>query len=282
MGPLGTSAQEVHMFVTEIANRTARGMAVGALILSLGVTTFGGSANAAPLADETQDCSAAAHARNDAVHLLHTAWKAFDGDLKDLSRDARKLQHESEKASAVATNDARGLIADAKAELKDIVSQAHSDIQAAVDLGTGCSDEADSTTTTTTTTTTSTDTSTTAPSDSTAPADSTGSAHSFDTSGLDSKYKDIVDQAIEDMQKVVDDARKAVLDMTTVAESKETTVKDADKVEQEVEKAKADRVTAKADREVAKAAAKDKSTDKSTAKRDNSGKGNNGNGKGRK
>src|SRR6266849_5671211 len=141
------------MLSTRIANRTARALAVGALILSLGVTTFGGSANAAPLAG-TQDCSAAAHARNDAVHLLHTAWKAFDGDLKNLARDARKLQHESEKASAVASKDARGVIADAKAELKDIASQAHSDIQAAVDLGTACSDESDSTTTTTTTTTT--------------------------------------------------------------------------------------------------------------------------------
>src|SRR5256885_13597526 len=98
------------MFGTRIANRTARGMAVGALILSLGVTTFGSGANAAPLADETQDCSSAAHARNDAVHLLHTAWRAFDGDLKNLARDARKLQHESEKASAVASKDARDLI----------------------------------------------------------------------------------------------------------------------------------------------------------------------------
>src|SRR5207248_11294585 len=40
--PLATDAQEVHMFGTRIANRTARGMAVGALILSLGATTFGG------------------------------------------------------------------------------------------------------------------------------------------------------------------------------------------------------------------------------------------------
>jgi hypothetical protein len=268
------------MFGTRIANRTARGLAVGALILSLGATTFAGSANAAPLADETQDCSAAAHARNDAVHLLHTAWKAFDGDLKDLARDARKLQHESEKASAVLTTDARSTVASAKAELKSIESQAHSDIQAAVDLGTACADESDSATTPTTTTTTTT-TSTTAPSDATAPADSTGDAHSFDTSGLDSKYKDIVDQAIKDMQKVVDDARKAVLDMTAAAESKETTKTDTDKVEQEVEKAKADRATAKADREEAKAAAKDKSKDKSNAKSTNSGKDNNGKGKGR-
>jgi hypothetical protein len=264
------------MFGTRIANRTARGMAVGALILSLGVTTFGGGANAAPLADETQDCKADAHARNDAVHLLHTAWKAFDGDLKDLARDARKLQHESEKSSAVMTTDARSTVASAKAELKDIVSKAHEDIQAVVELGTACKDEGDDTTSTTTTTTT---TSTTAPSDATAPADSTGDAHTFDTSGLDSKYKDIVDQAIKDMQKVVDDARKAVLDMTAVAESKETTEKDAEKVEQEVEKAKADRATAKADREEAKTAAKDKSKDKSDAKSSNSGK---GKGKGRK
>jgi hypothetical protein len=242
------------MFVTEIANRTARGMAVGALILSLGVTAFGASANAAPLADETQDCSAAAHARNDAVHLLHTAWKTFDGDLKGLARDARKLQHETEKASTVASKDARGVVADAKAELKDISSQAHSDIQAAVELGTACKDEGEDSTTTTTTTSTSVS----APTDGTAPADSTGSAHTFDTSGLDSKYKDIVDQAIKDMQKVVDDARKALLDMTTVAESKETTEKDAEKVEQEVEKAKADRQTAKQDREEAKKADKAK------------------------
>jgi hypothetical protein len=257
------------MFVTKIATRTARGMAVGALILSLGVTTFGGSANAAPLADETQDCSAAAHARNDAVQLLHTAWKAFAGDLKSLARDARKLQHESEKASTVASKDARGVVADAKAELKDIVSQAHSDIQAAVALSTACSDEDDSTTTTTTTTTT---TSVTAPKDATSPADSTGSAHTFDTSGLDAKYKDIVDQAIKDMQKVVDDARKALLDMTTVAESKETTEKDADKVEQEVEKAKADRQTVKHDREDAKKADKAKTAKVKATASQNSGK----------
>ena len=257
------------MFGTRIANRTARGLAVGALILSLGVTTFGGSANAAPLAEETQDCSAAAHPRNDAVHLLHTAWKAFDGDLKDLARDARKLQHETEKTSAVLTKDARSTVASAKAELKDIVGKAHEDIQAAVELGTACKDEGDDTTSTTTTTTTTT---TTAPSDATAPADSTGDAHTFNTSGLDSKNKDIVDQAIKDMQKVVDDARKAVLDMTAAAESKETTKTDTDKVEQEVEKAKADRATAKQDREDAKKA--DKAKVKPTTKSQNSDKGN--------
>jgi flagellar capping protein FliD len=263
------------MFGTRIANRTARGMAVGALILSISATTFGGSANAAPLADETQDCSAAAHARNDAVHLLHTAWKAFDGDLKDLAKDARELQHDSnkDKASADLTKDARAEVASAKQDLKSIASQAHADIQDAADLGTACKAEEDSTTTTTTT-------STTAPSDATAPADSTEGAHSFDTSGLDSKYKDIVDQAITDMQGVVDDATKAVLDLSTAVET--TSTADDTKVKKDLETAKAARETAKADREEAKAAAKDKSTDKSNAKPDNSGKGNSGKGKGRK
>src|SRR6266850_5961390 len=103
------------MFSMSLGNRTARGLAAAALILSLTATTYAGSANAAPLAGETQDCSSAAHARNDAVHLLHQAWKAFDGDLKDLAHDARKLQHESEKSSDVMTKDARATVASARA-----------------------------------------------------------------------------------------------------------------------------------------------------------------------
>src|SRR5688500_4569966 len=95
------------MFGTQIVNRTARGMAVGALILSVTAMTFAGSANAAPLAEN--GCSEAAHARNEATHLLNTAWKVFSGDLKDLASEARKLQHESrkDKSSAVMTTDAR-------------------------------------------------------------------------------------------------------------------------------------------------------------------------------
>src|SRR5438034_11570678 len=136
--------KEVHMFGTQIVNRTARGMAVGALLVSFAATTFAGSAYAAPLAEN--DCSAAAHARNDAAHLLHTAWKAFSGDLKDLARDARQLQHEAHKASTVLTVDARDAVASAKQELKDISTKAHEDIQAAVELGTACKDEGDDTT----------------------------------------------------------------------------------------------------------------------------------------
>jgi hypothetical protein len=258
------------MLFTQIANRTVRGMAVGAIILSLGATTFAGSANAAPLADVTQDCSAAAHARNDAVHLLHAAWKAFDGDLRDLARQARQLQHEAHKSGATLTTDAREEVASDSHEIKDIASKAHEAIQADTDLGTACTDEDETTTTTTTTT-----------SDATAPVDSSGSARTFDTSGLEQKYKDIVDAAIADMQGVVDDATKAVLDMTTAAESAETT--DDSKVKKDVEKAKADREKAREDRDEAKTEAKDKSKGKSDAKSSNSGKGHDGqSGKGRR
>ncbi|MEK6208684.1 MAG: hypothetical protein AABM32_13725 [Chloroflexota bacterium] len=254
-----------------MGSRTARGLAAAALIFSVTVTTFAGSANAAPLAES--DCSVAAHARNDAVHLLHTAWKVFSGDLKDLASDARKLQHESrkDKASAVLMTDARAEVASAKQELKSISSKAHADIQAEVELGSACKDEEDTTTTTTTTTSTST----TAPSDATVPADSTGSAHTFDTSGLDEKYKDIVEDAIADMQAVVDEAGAAVMDMAAAAETKETT--DDSEVKTDLKTAKADREKAKEDREQAKIEAKDKSSkDKSS----NSGKGN-GKSKGR-
>jgi hypothetical protein len=259
------------MFRMSKAGRTAQGLAAAALILSLTVTTFAGSSNAAPLAD----CSDAAHARNDATHLLHTAWKVFDGDLKDLARDARKLQHESkkDKASADLTVDARADVADAKKELKSIRSQAHADIQAEVELGSACADEDEDDTTSTGTNAPSDSTgSAGAPGDSTAPADSTGSAHTFDTSGLDEKYKDIVEQAIEDMQAVVDDAREAVEDMAAAAETTDTT--DDSSAKKNAEKAKADR-------EEAKAEAKGKSKDKSNEKSSNSGKGN-GKSKGRK
>lgn len=259
------------MFRTNMPGRATRVLAAGALIFSLTATTFVGSANAAPLTEDKTDCSTAAHARNDAVHVLHTAWKAFSGDLKALASDARKLQHESEKESVVLTKDARGVIASAKAELKDIVSKAHTDIQAVVDLGTACSDETDSKTTTTNTTTTTTNTTTTntvtTPTNAAAPADASDGARTFDTSGLDPKYKDIVDQAIKDMQAVVDDARKAILDLTKAAEAKETTKADADKVEKEVEKAKTDRHAAKQEREKAKKA--DKAKVKATTKSQN-------------
>lgn len=261
------------MFRTSMAGRTARAFAAGALILSLGATTFAGSAYAAPLA-QTQDCSAAAHARNDALHLLHTAWKVFNGDLESLARDARNLQHESLKASVVLTKDARAAIVSAKRELKEIRSQAQEDIQAAADLGSACKDAEDektaSTTNANTTTTTTTATSTTAPSDATAPADTTGGAHTFDTSGLDKKYKDIVDQAIKDMQAVVDDARKALLDLTAAGESKDTEDKDRDesKVKQVLETAKADREKAKQEREDERNAERTKAKTKHTSGKD--------------
>jgi hypothetical protein len=252
------------MFRMSKAGRTAHGLAAAALIFSLTVTTFAGSANAAPLAES--DCSVAAHARNDANHLLHTVWKVFNGNLKDLARDARKLDKESrkDKASAALRTDARAEVASANDELKSIRSQAHADVQAEVELGSACKDEEDEDTTTTTTTTT-------APSDVTAPAESTGDAHTFDTSGLDEKYKEIVDRAITDMQAVVDEARKAVEDIAAAAETTETT--DDTNVATDRETAKAERQKAKTEREEAKAEAKGKSKDKSKETSSNSGKG---------
>jgi hypothetical protein len=259
------------MLFTQIANRTARGMAVGALVLSLSATTFGGLANAARLADETQDCSDAAHARNDAVHLLHEAWKLFDGDLKDLARDVRKLQHEAHKSGTTLLTDAREEVSSARHDLKDIVSQAHEDIQDVADLGTACKEEIEETTTTTTTTTTGT----------AAPTDSTGGAGSVDTSGLEQKYKDIVDKAIAGMQLVVDGVTAAVLDVTAATESTDTS--DDAKVKTELKTAKAEREKAKEHRDEARTEAKDKSNGKSDVNRSsNSGKGRDGEDRGRK
>lgn len=264
------------MFRMSMGSRTARGFAAAALVLSLTATTLAGSAYAAPLAEN--DCSAAAHARNDAVHLLNTAWNAFEGDLKDLARDARQLQHESHKTGDVVINDARDLVKDAKSELKDIRSQAHEDIQGAVELGTACKDAEDDTTSSTDTTTTTTNntnnTSASAPLDATPPADSSDSAHTFDTSGLDEKYKGIVDKAIVDMQKVVDDTRNAVMDLSTVAEEAKDAkdAKDDSKVKKDRETVKAEAEKAKTNREDAKKS--DKAKAKSTTKAQNSGKGN--------
>jgi hypothetical protein len=256
------------MFRMSMAGRTTRALAAAALIFSLSATTFAGSAFAAPLAEN--GCSAAAHARNDAVHLLHTAWKVFNGDLQDLARDARKLQHESHKKGDVVLNDARQVVADAKHEIKGIRSQAQEDIQAAVELGTACSDEDDTkSSTNTTTTTTTTNNSATAPSDASPPADTSGGAHTFDTSGLDAKYKGIVEKAIQDMQKVVDDTRKALTDMTTVAEEAKDLTDDS-KVKKDLEAAKADREKAKSEREHGKS---DKTKAKSTTKTHDGDKG---------
>ena len=249
------------MLRTSIAGRTTRALAAGALILSLTASTFAGIAQAAPQSVEDQGCSAAAHARNDALHLLHTVWKAFNGDLQSLARDARKLQHDALKAGDDVSKDARAEVASAKQELKDIRSQAQADIQDAADLGTACKDDGDNTTTPTTgTTLTTTTTSATAPTDATAPADSTDGARTFDTSGLDKKYKDIVDQAILDMQAVVDDARKAVQDLTAVGESKATT-EDA-KVKKDLDEVKAENTKAKHDREDTRTAEKAKAKSK--------------------
>jgi hypothetical protein len=264
-----------------LTDHAARGIAAGALILSLTATSFAGSANAAPLVADSQDCSTLAHERNDAVHLLHTAWTTFRGDLKDLAREARKLDRQSRKDEDKAGESARSIVASANKELTSIFKTAHSDIQEATDLGQACKDQdEDETTTTKTTTTTNTTTATNtntnavaAPKDSSAPGDSSTGGHTFDTSGLADQYKDIVDKAIKDMQKVVDDATKALADLKVADETSSKT--EVEKVKAEVEKAETERVKdqeeehakAKAERVKNKLAkVKGKSSDKSRVK----------------
>ena len=56
------------------------------------------------------------------------------------------------------------------------------------------------------------------------------------TSGLDAKYKTVVDQAIKDMQKVVDDLKTVITNMTTAAQTASTA--DAAKAKAQSDKAK--------------------------------------------
>ena len=228
------------MFRADLGARTARGMAVGALVLSLTASALSGVAHAAPSMEEGRDCSTLAHARNDAVHTLHVVWKTFRGDLKELAREARMLQKEAHKSGVTLTSDARDAVAAAQQELTTLRTDAHAEIQGLAELGTECKAEADTTTTTTTTT------SDPAPADATAPADSTSDARTFDTSDLADQYREVVDKAIADMQKVVDDAAKAVADMAAAAETRETV--DDEQVTAEVAKAKSERAKVKEER----------------------------------
>lgn len=256
------------MFRTSIG----RAISAAALIVSMSITSLGGTAYA--VEGNTNDCSQAAHDRNAAVHLLHDAWKTFRGDLKDLAHDARALDRDTRKAGDSST-DARAIVSKATKDLNGVWTQAHSDIQDAADLG-SCGDEdsssgstSNTTTTTTSNTTLQTNTSAPAPSDSTSPGDTSGSGHTFDTSGLAKQYKSIVDQAITDMQKIVDDATKAVQ-----ALSDATTTKDVTKAVQDNDKAEHDRATQKEHEDEQRAtdkAAKNKSNSKNGK---NNGKGN--------
>ena len=218
------------MFRTSLGKRTARGMAVGALILSISATTFGGSANAAPSADDTKSCSTLAHERNDAVHTLHAAWKDFRDELKDLARDARDLERDARhsKSATEMTGDARKEVADARAQLMEIWTSAHEELQNRVDLGQACKDadteeDEDDTSTSTTTTTTNDTTTTTSGTD-------------VSTEDLVAKYKEVVDQAITDMQKVLDDVTAAVAKMTTAAQSTDDSLAAKVKAERAKEK----------------------------------------------
>src|SRR5439155_1118372 len=84
--------------------------------------TFGGSANAAPAADQKNDCSTLAHTRNDLVHKLHDSYMGFREQVKVLAHDARELARD-ESHSKSATNvmsELRSALADSRAKLQDI------------------------------------------------------------------------------------------------------------------------------------------------------------------
>jgi hypothetical protein len=117
------------MFPMSVFGRSTRAIAAGALILSLTATTLVGSANAAPLAN-TEACSAASQARNDAVHALRDAWKASTSDLKALANGTPELRHDAMSSWH---------------DLKDVLMQAVQDLRA-LGLVSACRDENESTT----------------------------------------------------------------------------------------------------------------------------------------
>lgn len=137
------------MFRTLTARRAARGMAVGALILSFTVTLGGRTANAAPAANEATDntnCSVLAHERNEGAHRLHEAWQEFSAEVRGLQRDARALDRDAKKTKSASTmtDEAREALDGAKSELQKIWTDAHSSIQDLVELGQACKEEQES------------------------------------------------------------------------------------------------------------------------------------------
>ena len=233
------------MFRTTIGKRTARGMAVGALILSLSATTLGGSASAAPAADETSSCSTLAHARNEAVHKLHSKWMSFRDQLKELAHDARDLERDARhsKSATELTVDARSEVADARAKLQEIWTSAHEKLQDGTDLGQACKvedkDEDTKTSANTTTTTASTTKDEDQDEDKNEDKDEHTQKPSITTASmvaLVATYKDVVDQAIKDMQAVLDDVTATVAKLTTAAQSTDDSMAAKVKAERAKEK----------------------------------------------
>ena len=201
--------------------KTRRGMAVCALVVSLSLTSLVGSAAASPSADDTRGCSVLAHERNLGAHELHEAWQGFNEQLRMLSREARELSRESRRSSSATTLtvDARADLADAKSELNAIRGAAHAEVQDLVELGTACKDPVVTEAMVTETEDT--------------------VELSLETNDLVQKYREVVDQAILDMQAVMDPLNAAVAEMLEAAATAETT--DDAAVTEKHGKAKADR-----------------------------------------
>lgn len=216
------------MLGLNLARRTRRGMAVGALMLAFSVTTFGGTASAMPQTDDSnKSCAALAAARNDAVHTLHDAWKGFREDLKDLAQTVREVDKDARHSAAAVemTKDARKEIAEAREKLDDIWTTAHGKIQDMAELGQACADkDEDQAKDENTTKDQDEDKNTENDKDEdsstkTSTTNTTTATHTLTGADLAAQLKPVVDQAIKDMKAVVDDVTAAVAKMTEAAQS---------------------------------------------------------------
>jgi hypothetical protein len=218
--------------------RTRHGMAVGALMLTLSLTTLGANASAAPQTHDSQkSCAALAAARNDAVHTLHDAWKGFREDLKDLAKEVREVDKDARHTAAavVMTKDARDEVADARHQLDQIWTTAHAKIQSMSDLGQACKDGDDEDKDKATDQDKDKDKATDEDKDKATDQDkdkdakededkdeakpTTKTTNAPTATDLAAQLKPVVDQAIKDMKAVVDDVTAAVAKMTETAQN---------------------------------------------------------------
>jgi len=184
-------------------HRGARAVAASALIIAISATSLGGTANAAP-SDDDRGCSVLAHERNASVHRLHEAWQGFRTSLRDLARESRQAQRAlrgSETATSLVT-DARADLADARQALGELWRTAHEELQSRVELGSACKDPAEPV------------------------AEPPVTLATLEANGdLVKKYREVVDEAIKDMQAVVDGVTDGVATLVTAAESNDATAK---------------------------------------------------------
>lgn len=184
-------------------HRGARAVATSALIIAISATSLGATALAHP-SDEERGCKVLAHERNASKHRLHEAWQGFRTSLRDLARESRQAQRAlrgSQTATSLVT-EARTDLADARQALGELWRTAHEELQSRVELGTACKNPAEP------------------------EAEPPVTLATLEANGdLVKKYREVVDQAIKDMQAVVDGVTDGVATLVTAAESNDATAK---------------------------------------------------------